>query len=152
MINPATDCGGPIEWAHALILPRFTFALLYAALYTQMIGANVLETMNEDYVRTARAKGASEGRVMTQHTLRNAPAADHHHPRARNRPSARRRDLHQSGVRAARSGQDRGPVAGGLRHADRAGDGGLLDHRDHRVINLVVDLVYAWVDPRIRLS
>jgi hypothetical protein len=72
MINPSTDCGGPAQWAHALILPWITFALLYAALYTRMIRANVMEAMNEDYVRTARAKGAPEWLVMRSHILRNA--------------------------------------------------------------------------------
>ncbi len=60
LINPSTDCGGPVQWAHSLILPWVTFAILYAALYVRMIRANVMETMNEDYVRTARAKGAPE--------------------------------------------------------------------------------------------
>ena len=70
--NPATACGGPIEWAHSMILPWMTFAILFAALYVRMIRANVLEAMNEDYVRTARAKGAPEWLVMRSHVLRNA--------------------------------------------------------------------------------
>jgi len=72
MINPATDCGGPVQWAYHLILPWATFAILFAALYVRMIRANVIETMNEDYVRTARAKGAPERVVMRSHILRNA--------------------------------------------------------------------------------
>ena len=72
MINPSTDCGGPIQWAHALVLPWVTFAVLFAALYVRMIRANVLEALNEDYVRTARAKGAPEWLVMRAHVLRNA--------------------------------------------------------------------------------
>ncbi len=55
-----------------MILPWITFAILFAALYVRMIRANVLETMNEDYVRTARAKGAPECLVMRSHVLRNA--------------------------------------------------------------------------------
>jgi peptide/nickel transport system permease protein len=70
--NPATACGGPVEWAHSMILPWITFAILFAALYVRMIRANVLEAMNEDYVRTARAKGAPEWVVMRSHVLRNA--------------------------------------------------------------------------------
>ena len=46
--------------------------VLFAALYVRLIRANVMETMNEDYVRTARAKGASERRVLVQHVLRNS--------------------------------------------------------------------------------
>jgi len=68
----AATCGGPVQWAYHLILPWITFALLFAALYVRLIRANVLETMNEDYVRTARAKGAPENRVMRSHILRNS--------------------------------------------------------------------------------
>jgi peptide/nickel transport system permease protein len=46
--------------------------ILFAALYVRLIRANVMETMSEDYVRTARAKGASQRRVMVQHVLRNS--------------------------------------------------------------------------------
>ena len=72
--NPSlgAQCGGPAEWASHLILPWSTFALLFAALYVRLIRANVMETMSEDYVRTARAKGASSGRVMRSHILRNS--------------------------------------------------------------------------------
>jgi peptide/nickel transport system permease protein len=70
--DPAATCNGPIEWAYHLILPWITFMVLFAALYVRLIRANVIETMNEDYVRTARAKGASERRVMIQHVLRNS--------------------------------------------------------------------------------
>ena len=55
-----------------MILPWITFAILFAALYVRMIRANVMETMNEDYVRTARAKGAPERTVIRSHVLRNA--------------------------------------------------------------------------------
>ena len=66
------QCEGPMNWAYHLILPWVTFMILFAALYVRLIRANVMETMNEDYVRTARAKGASERRVMIQHVLRNS--------------------------------------------------------------------------------
>ena len=65
-------CGGPRYWAYHMILPWFTFALLFAALYARMIRAGILETLNEDYVRTARAKGAGTWRVLRRHVLRNA--------------------------------------------------------------------------------
>ena len=73
-VNPSlgAQCGGPIEWGYHLILPWATFALLFSALYVRLIRANVIETMSEDYVRTARAKGASSGRVMRSHILRNS--------------------------------------------------------------------------------
>jgi peptide/nickel transport system permease protein len=65
-------CGGPIDWASHLALPWITFALLFLALYIRMVRASVAETMNQDYVRTARAKGASEMRVIGRHVLPNA--------------------------------------------------------------------------------
>ena len=71
-VNPVGSCGGPVQWAYHLILPWFTFAILFAALYVRMIRANVMETLNEDYVRTARAKGAPEWQVLRSHVLRNA--------------------------------------------------------------------------------
>lgn len=70
--DPAATCDGPIEWAYHLILPWLTFMVLFAALYVRMIRAGVLEAMSEDYVRTARAKGAPERRVITHHVLRNS--------------------------------------------------------------------------------
>lgn len=68
----SATCGGPVQWAYHLILPWITFMVLFAALYVRLVRANVMETMNEDYVRTARAKGASERRVMIHHVLRNS--------------------------------------------------------------------------------
>ena len=55
-----------------MILPWFTFAILFAAIYVRMIRSNVMDTLGEDYVRTARAKGAPETQVMRNHVLRNA--------------------------------------------------------------------------------
>lgn len=65
-------CGGPAAWAEHLVLPWLTFALLFLALYTRMVRASVAETINEDYVRTARAKGASERRVLARHVVPSA--------------------------------------------------------------------------------
>jgi peptide/nickel transport system permease protein len=62
----------PFEWAHALLLPWITLALLFSAQYARLTRAGMLETMNEDYVRTARAKGLVERRVVIKHGLRGA--------------------------------------------------------------------------------
>jgi peptide/nickel transport system permease protein len=70
--DSANLCGGPRYWAYHMILPWLTFAFLFAALYARMIRASLLEAMDEDYVRTARAKGASGFRVMRVHVFRNA--------------------------------------------------------------------------------
>src|SRR5438105_5521696 len=70
--NSAGGCGGPAQWAYHMVLPWLTYAILFAALYARMVRANVMEAMTEDYVRTARAKGAPESRVLRSHVLRNA--------------------------------------------------------------------------------
>lgn len=67
-----TSCGGPVDWATHLALPWVTFALLFLALYTRMVRTSVGETLHEDYVRTARAKGAREFTVIRRHVLPNA--------------------------------------------------------------------------------
>ena len=61
----------PFEWAYDLILPWVTLAFLYAAGYARLTRAGMLETMNEDYIRTARAKGLPERVVVLKHALRS---------------------------------------------------------------------------------
>jgi len=67
---PLTE--NPLEWASHLILPWFTLAILSIGFYSRVLRSNMLDVMNEDYVRTARAKGLSERKVMTRHVLRNS--------------------------------------------------------------------------------
>jgi peptide/nickel transport system permease protein len=151
VVNPDTDCGGPLDWAHHLMLPWMTFALLFAATYTRMIRANTMETLNEDYVRTARAKGAPEAQVLRSHVLRNSLI-----------------------VIVTLIGLDIGLALGGaiftetvfglpglgqvavqsLASFDLPVTQGVVVFAMLCIIvaNLVVDVVYAWVDPRIRLS
>jgi peptide/nickel transport system permease protein len=62
----------PIQWANHLILPWVTLAIVYVGFYSRVLRSNMLDAMDEDYVRTARAKGLSERRVMTRHVLRNS--------------------------------------------------------------------------------
>jgi peptide/nickel transport system permease protein len=62
----------PLEWAHDLILPWLTLALISAATYARLSRSSLLETLGEDYIRTARAKGLSERRVIYRHALRAA--------------------------------------------------------------------------------
>ena len=149
--SPSGQCGGPVQWAYHLVLPWATFAILYAATYVRFIRANVMETMNEDYVRTARAKGAGEARVMRSHVLRNALLPI-----------------------VTILGLDLGLGLGGAVFTETVyGLPGLgktaiqaIDNFDLPTVqgvvvfgtcaiiffNLVVDTVYAWVDPRIRLT
>jgi peptide/nickel transport system permease protein len=68
----SSQCDGPAQWAYHLYLPWITFALFFLPLYMRMIRARLLETMGEQYVVAARAKGASETRVLRSHVLRNA--------------------------------------------------------------------------------
>jgi peptide/nickel transport system permease protein len=152
-VNPpeGLGCGGFLDWAHHLILPWVTFALLFAALYVRMVRANVLETMNEDFVRTARAKGAPESLVMRTHVLRNAllPVV-------------------------TMLGMDLGIALGGTIFTESVFSLPGLGYTAVRavnaydlpiilgvvifatmaivVFNLVVDILYAWIDPRVRMS
>jgi peptide/nickel transport system permease protein len=149
--DSAAQCSGPTQWAYHMILPWCTFMVLFAALYVRLIRANVLETMSEDYVRTARAKGASEQRVMIQHVLRNsllpvvtilgmdiglALGGAVFTEAIFNLPG-----LGQDVVLASNS-QDLPLLTG------------LVIFLTFAVIicNLIVDLTYAALDPRIRLS
>jgi peptide/nickel transport system permease protein len=143
--------GGPWQWFYHMILPWVTFALLFSALYVRMIRANVMETLNEDFVRTARAKGAPERRVMISHVLRNAllPVV-------------------------TMLGMDIGVALGGaifteyvfqlpglgrtaivaINAQDLATVQAVVVFATVTILtfNLVVDLLYAWIDPRIRLA
>jgi peptide/nickel transport system permease protein len=151
MFSPTTVCGGPTQWVYHLLLPWFTFALLYAAIYARMIRASVIETLDEEFVRTARAKGASEFTVLRAHVLRNAMLPI-----------------------VTMVGMDIGTALGGVVFIESVfglpGLGGMLrgalPSRDLPVIlgvvmftttgilllNLIVDLSYALIDPRIRGS
>jgi peptide/nickel transport system permease protein len=62
----------PALWARNLVLPWVTLAFLYAALYARLTRAGMLDTMGEDFIRTARAKGLRERTVVTRHGLRAA--------------------------------------------------------------------------------
>jgi peptide/nickel transport system permease protein len=67
---PLTE--NPAQWAYHLILPWFTLAVLFIGFYSRVLRSNMLDAMNEDYVRTARAKGISERQVRIRHVLRNS--------------------------------------------------------------------------------
>src|SRR5580765_2960100 len=149
--NPATDCGGPAQWAWHMVLPWITFAILYAALYVRIIRANVMEASAEDYVRTARAKGAPESVVIRKHILRNALLPI-----------------------VTLLGLDIGVALGGaiftetvfslpglgqtalqaISNFDLPTVQGIVVFATLAIIvfNLIVDLLYAVIDPRIRLS
>jgi len=62
----------PLDWAYHLILPWTTLAVLFVGFYSRVLRSNMLDTMNEDFVRTARAKGLPERQVRVRHVLRNS--------------------------------------------------------------------------------
>jgi peptide/nickel transport system permease protein len=62
----------PFEWFHHLILPWIALSILFIGVYSRVLRGNILDTINEDYVRTARAKGLSERQVLLKHVLRNS--------------------------------------------------------------------------------
>jgi peptide/nickel transport system permease protein len=62
----------PIDWFYHLVMPWTALSLLFIGVYSRVLRSNILDTINEDYVRTARAKGLSERRVLIKHVLRNS--------------------------------------------------------------------------------
>jgi peptide/nickel transport system permease protein len=62
----------PGLWFKGLVIPWITLSILYIGLYARVLRASLLDVQNEDYVRTARAKGLSERRVLIRHTLRTS--------------------------------------------------------------------------------
>jgi peptide/nickel transport system permease protein len=141
----------PVRWFNSLLLPWFVLAASFAAFYSRLLRGNLIETMSEDYIRTARAKGLSERRVIWRH-----------------------------GVRAAITpivtvlGLDIGTLLGGAILTEAVfnipGIGRLafdaINNSDLPVIqgtvlfgaffivvaNLIVDICYAFVDPRVRYT
>ena len=62
----------PTKWFTSLILPWFVLAASFAAIYARLLRGNLIDTMSEDYIRTARAKGLGERRVVMRHGVRSA--------------------------------------------------------------------------------
>ncbi len=60
----------PAQWALHLLFPWLTLAVLYAGIYARVLRSEMLTALDEDYVRTARAKGISERRIIVRHALR----------------------------------------------------------------------------------
>jgi peptide/nickel transport system permease protein len=134
-----------------LVLPCLTLAVMFTALYTRMIRANVLEQLSEEYVRTARAKGANESRILVRHVLRNVlmPLVT----------------MLGMDVGLALAGAIYVEIVFGLpglgqvawlsiQREDWPVLQGIVVFTGFLVIvaNLVVDLAYAFLDPRVRLT
>jgi peptide/nickel transport system permease protein len=104
-----------------LVLPAVTLAAASVTIVARLTRSTMLEVLGQDYIRTARAKGIVERRVVTRHGLRNAPGVG---------------TLMVQGILA----RDFPLVQGCV----------LVIALSFVVINLAVDLLYAWIDPRIR--
>ena len=142
---------GFFTWLNHMIMPWVVLALLYAAFYARMSRGNLIETMTEDYIRTARAKGLSEGRVVVKHGLRASLTPV-----------------------VTMFGMDLGALLGGaiitetvfnLQGLGRLAVQSVFSFDLYAVVdvtilaaffvvfaNLIVDIVYAYLDPRVRYT
>jgi peptide/nickel transport system permease protein len=62
----------PADWFYHLLMPWTALSIVFIGIYSRILRSNVLDTINEDYVRTARAKGLSERQILVRHVLRNS--------------------------------------------------------------------------------
>jgi peptide/nickel transport system permease protein len=140
---------GVWPWLRSLILPAVTLGLIFSALIARMTRASMLEILREDYIRTARAKGLAEKVVLLRHALRNAAV-----------PIVTIIGLGFAALVTgvvvtetvfALPGLGRLIVDSMLRRDYPVIQGAiLLAASAYVVINLIVDLTYAYFDPRIR--
>ena len=141
----------PLTWARNLVLPWVSLAFLFAALYARLTRANMLETMGEDYIRTARAKG-----LKAPHRRRASTRCGPRSPR-----SSRSSGSTSAACSAARSSPRPSSACTGIGKLsiDSIGQqdlpvimGVTMIARDlHRLANIIVDVLYAVIDPRVRL-
>lgn len=141
----------PFEWAQILFLPWLTLAFAYAALYTRFVRSSVIDTSNEDYIRTARAKGLSEGVILGKHTLRAALA-----------PIATMAGLDFAGLLGGAiltesvfnlPGLGRLAISAVVKYdLPIIVATTLLAAAIVVVMNLIVDILYAYIDPRVRVA
>jgi peptide/nickel transport system permease protein len=142
----------PVQWFYHLLMPWTALSLLFVGVYSRVLRSNILDTMHEDFVRTARAKGLSERQVLFKHVLRNSLI-----------PVISLWGLDFAAV-----------IGGGAILTETVFDlQGVGEYAAQSiaqldvppvlavtlfgaffivVLNTVVDIVYAWLDPRIRLE
>jgi peptide/nickel transport system permease protein len=141
----------PWKWFTSLILPWFVLAATSAAVYSRVLRGSLIEAMGEDYIRTARAKGLRERRVIWRHGVRSAITPV-----------------------VTIFGLDLGALLGGAVITETVfsipGIGRLnydaIIHSDFPIVqgtvilaalfivvaNIIVDIAYAYLDPRVRYS
>jgi peptide/nickel transport system permease protein len=141
----------PVQWLWHMLLPWTALAILFVGVYARVLHVSIVDTMHQDYVRTARAKGISERRVILRHALRNALVPV-----------------------VALWGLDVGAVIGGgailvesIFNLQGVGQyaADALDRQDLRpimavtvygaffivLLSAIADILQAWLDPRVRL-
>jgi peptide/nickel transport system permease protein len=145
------DASGRFDWS-SIILPAFTLGAALSAILTRMVRSSVIEELGEDYVRTARAKGLSENKVVYKHVLKNGLI-----------PVVTILGLQLGVLLAGAIITEKifsWPGIGLLLVEDGIGK------RDYRLVqgcvlvisvtyilaNTLTDMVYRWLDPRIRVS
>ncbi len=141
----------PLTWANHMVMPWAVLSLLFAAFYARMLRGSMIETMSEDYIRTARAKGLTERRVIFRHGLRSSLTPV-----------------------VTQFGLDMGGLLGGAIVTESVfnlrglGTYSINAVRDNdlpvilavtvftaffiTLFNLLVDITYAYLDPRVRYS
>jgi peptide/nickel transport system permease protein len=142
----------PIQWVYHLILPWSALSILFVGVYSRVVRSSTLDTINEDFVRTARAKGLSQRRVLLKHVLRNSLI-----------PVISLWGLDFAAI-----------IGGGAIVTESVFNlGGIGQYAADSIssldvppvmaitlfiaffvvfFNTVVDIIYAWLDPRIRLA
>jgi peptide/nickel transport system permease protein len=142
----------PTQWVYHLILPWAALSILFVGVYSRLLRSNVLDTINEDFVRTARAKGLAQRTVLVKHVLRNSLIPI-----------------------ITLLGLDIGAIIGGGAIVTESvfNLGGVGQYAANSIgsldvppvmaltifiaffvvlFNTLVDVLYAWLDPRIRLA
>jgi peptide/nickel transport system permease protein len=163
-------CGGLVDWSQHLLLPWLTFAIIFLPLYMRMVRTAIVDVLDQQFVLTARAKGAGALRLMGSHVLRNALM----------QPLTMigmeiglaltvsiyietMFSIRGAGTLALGSlGFGTGAATGGADLVGGTGGGGFELHTVAGItfmialtviaLNLIVDLAYAYLDPRVRLS
>jgi oligopeptide transport system permease protein len=136
------------EYRH-LVLPAVTLALPYAAYVARLARSGTIDTMSQDYVRTARAKGLSEAQVVLKHALKGAvvPVVSFLGPAAAQIMTGSFVVETLFGV----PGMGQFFVKGAINRDYYLVLGTMLLYSGIVVVfNLLVDLAYAWLDPRVR--
>jgi peptide/nickel transport system permease protein len=141
----------PLAWAQALVLPWCALAFLYSAIYARLSRAQLLETLSEDYIRTAEAKGLRRRTVVGKHALRAALT-----------PLLTTAGLDVGG---ALGGTVITETTFGLRGLGRTAVDAVKESDMPTIMatvllaatfivaaNILVDLLYTTVDPRVRLK